>query len=195
MSLTLITGGARSGKSTFAEELTKKMARWKYGTPDKGVLYIATAVPFDEEMQERIRRHQLQRPNSWRTVEQFEGLQEVIRTAQEQVILLDCVTVMISNLLFAGGLGDEPELEQVQRLEQSITLEIRSMLEAIQIRDECEVIVVTNELGMGLVPAYPLGRIFRDIAGRVNQQIAAASDAVYLVVSGIPVLIKGEGDV
>lgn len=191
MSLTLITGGARSGKSTYAEKRAQQYAMIKNSSPDAGVLYIATAIALDAEMQERIRRHQMQRPASWRTVEQFRGLKEVILEAPERVVLLDCVTVMLSNLLFSGDIGEDPDSELVEEIEQSIGIEVQELLEAVQMRKDCEVIVVTNELGMGLVPAYPLGRIFRDIAGRVNQRLAAASDSVYFVVSGIPMLIKG----
>ena len=183
MGLTFVTGGARSGKSTFAEKLARS-----YATE---VLYIATAVPFDEEMQERVRKHQAQRPAEWRTVEQYAGIGSVLREAQEPVVLLDCVTVMLSNLLFAAGLNEhQPDRMAVKAIEESIAVEIENILQAVAENPTREVIMVSNELGMGLVPAYPLGRIFRDIAGRVNQKIAAASDKVYLVVSGIPVPIK-----
>lgn len=195
MGLTMITGGARSGKSTFAEEQARQHAVNLNRSSEEGVLYIATALAFDEEMCERIRRHQRQRPAGWRTVEQFRGLKEVILRAPERVILLDCITVMLTNLLFADGLVDEPDRQLAEELERRIAGEVQELLDAVRTRTDCEVILVTNELGMGVVPAYPLGRIFRDIAGRANQRIAAASDRVYLVVSGIPVLIKGEGAV
>lgn len=219
MGLTLITGGARSGKSTFAEKLARQYAaelaqETKNETPkikdsshaggdycgiskedlagDQGVLYIATAIPFDEEMRERVRKHQAQRPASWRTVEQYTGLAQVLRDAPEPVVLLDCLTMMLSNLVFEAGLDvDHPTEAAVAEVEEAIKLELASMLDAIAGMREKEVVIVSNELGMGVVPAYPLGRIFRDIAGRANQQIAAASDRVYLVVSGIPVPIKG----
>lgn len=207
MGLTLITGGARSGKSTFAEKLARQYAaelaqETKDETPkikdssnaggDQGVLYIATAIPFDEEMRERVRKHQAQRPASWRTVEQYTGLAQVLRDAPEPVVLLDCLTMMLSNLVFEAGLdADHPTEAAVAEVEEAIKLELASMLDAIAGMREKEVVIVSNELGMGVVPTYPLGRIFRDIAGRANQQIAAASDRVYLVVSGIPVPIKG----
>lgn len=196
MGLTLITGGARSGKSTFAEKLAKQLASeraelTRRPASDGEVLYIATAIPFDEEMRDRVRRHKAQRPASWRTVEQYTGLAKVLQDAAEPVILLDCLTVMLSNILFASGLDeDNPAPDAVAAVEQTIRLELESMLEAIAGLPGKEVIIVTNELGMGLVPAYPLGRVFRDIAGRANQLVAAASERVYLVVSGIPVPIK-----
>ncbi|MCK4261319.1 MAG: bifunctional adenosylcobinamide kinase/adenosylcobinamide-phosphate guanylyltransferase [Halanaerobiales bacterium] len=198
MGLTLVTGGARSGKSTFAEKLVKEFSI-KAGVNGKegDVLYIATAIPFDDEMKDRIRRHQAQRPDYWRTVEAYRDLDQVIKTANENVILLDCITVMVTNLLFAGDLDeDNPDRLQVEKIEAGIMAEINVTLNAVQnisdSKEMCEVVFVTNELGLGLVPAYPLGRIFRDIAGRVNQRLAEASDQVYFVVSGIPMLIKGD---
>lgn len=255
MALTLVTGGARSGKSTFAEKLVRELAerhrqqqeqadvcesardcdkeqgveqvcgpgvekevdsksgrvqclakesdnereqvrgigeKIEQRIIDSRVLYIATAIPCDDEMKDRIARHKAQRPAHWRTVEQYSELAEVLGEAQESVVLLDCVTILITNLLFAAGLDEErPVREEVERVEAEIMREIDTLLEECQRVSEREVIFVTNELGMGLVPPYPLGRIFRDIAGRANQRIAAASERVYLVVSGIPVLIKG----
>ncbi|AZR74645.1 bifunctional adenosylcobinamide kinase/adenosylcobinamide-phosphate guanylyltransferase [Anoxybacter fermentans] len=191
MGLTLVTGGARSGKSKFAEKL---VSHYLALNKEESVLYIATAVAFDEEMKERIRRHQAQRPAHWRTVEQYRGLSEVFKRSKEKVILLDCITLMISNLLFEAGLNEErPNLKEVELVEKAIVNEINEMLREIKKLKDREIILVTNELGMGLVPAYPLGRIFRDIAGRVNQRIAEVSDRVYFMISGIPTLIKGGG--
>lgn len=193
MGLTLVTGGARSGKSTFAENLIQQYAIEKgTGGQTADVLYIATAVPFDDEMKERIRRHQAQRPAYWRTVEQYRDLDQVFQQASEKVVLLDCITVMVTNLLFSAGLDEErPKTEEINAVEELITQEIDQLLAEIEQNPSREVIMVTNELGMGLVPAYPLGRIFRDIAGRVNQRLATASDQVFFVISGIPTQIKG----
>lgn len=195
MGLILVTGGARSGKSMFAEKLVQQYAIEKgEGDQVSDVLYIATAIPFDDEMKERVRRHQAQRPAHWRTVEQYQNLDQVFQQAPEKVVLLDCITVMVTNLLFSAGLDEEnPTTEEINAVEEMITREIDKMLVQMKQNPSRELIMVTNELGMGLVPAYPLGRIFRDIAGRVNQRLAAASDQVYFVISGIPTQIKGGG--
>ncbi len=193
MGLTLITGGARSGKSTFAEKLVKEWSQEKENNAQEvGVLYIATAIPFDDEMRERIRNHQVQRPKHWRTVERYQGLDQIIAEAPEKIILLDCITVMLTNIIFSTGIDEKkPDVDQVRQIEEEIVKEIDKLISECQSQPDCELVIVTNELGMGLVPVYPLGRIFRDIAGRINQRIAASSDRVYFVISGIPTLIKG----
>lgn len=193
MSLTMVTGGARSGKSTFAEELVNKLVlRRKEQNLNAQVLYIATAIPFDEEMKIRIQRHREQRSRDWRTIEQSEGLATVFQQAEEQIILLDCITVMLGNLLFSSGVDEEmPNMAEVAQVEKKITDQMTEILDVIKCDLTRDVVIVTNELGLGLVPAYPLGRIFRDLAGRINQKIARASDHVYFVISGIPTLIKG----
>ena len=191
MTLTMITGGARSGKSTFAEKKVKGYVDQleKQGQPNN-VLYIATAIPFDDEMKDRIKKHQEQRPDHWRTVEKFRGLGQIIDEAEERIILLDCMTLLVSNLVLESNLDeDNPEMDNIQAVEEMITREVEGIIRSL--RDDQQMVIVTNELGMGMVPPYPLGRIFRDIAGRINQKVAAASDKVYLVISGIPTLIKG----
>lgn len=193
MSLTMVTGGARSGKSTFAEELVNKLVlRRKGQNSNAQVLYIATAIPFDAEMKIRIQKHREQRSRDWRTIEQSEGLATVFQQAEERIILLDCITVMLGNLLFSSGVDEEmPNLAEVAQVEKKITDQMTEILDVIKRDLTRDVVIVTNELGLGLVPAYPLGRIFRDLAGRINQKIAKASDHVYFVISGIPTLIKG----
>lgn len=193
MSLTMVTGGARSGKSNFAEELVNKLVlRKKEQNSNAQVLYIATAIPFDEEMKIRIQRHREQRSRDWRTIEQSEGLAKVFQQAEERIILLDCITVMLGNLLFSSGVDEEmPNIAEVAQVEKKITDQMTEILDVIKRDLTRDVVIVTNELGLGLVPAYPLGRIFRDLAGRINQKIARASDHVYFVISGIPTLIKG----
>ncbi|MDF2890052.1 MAG: cobinamide kinase [Clostridia bacterium] len=182
--LILITGGARSGKSSFAE----KMAA---GISDK-VLYIATAVAFDEEMQERIMKHKQTRPQSWNTYEGFRDLDKVILDANcYEAILLDCVTVMLTNLLweYPGMDFETPSQELLNKAEDFVRCEFDKLLKAAQVY-QGSLIMVTNELGSGLVPEAPIARSFRDIAGRVNQQIAAHCQEVYLAVCGIPMQIK-----
>lgn len=179
----MVTGGARSGKSEFAEKLAYEKGR-------EGVLYVATSIPFDEEMKERIRRHRERRPSSWETKEVYKNLDEEILKNDRKVVLIDCLTVMITNLLMEVDLTWEDSTSQeVEEIEKRISKEVDKILKAS--KSDKEIILVTNEVGMGLVPEYKLGRIFRDIAGRMNKKMADASDEVYLMISGIPVKIKG----
>lgn len=181
----LITGGARSGKSSYAE----KLAREHNGK----VLYIATSIPFDEEMKNRVKRHRESRPSEWDTYEGFRGLGQVIaeKGRQYDAILLDCVTVMVTNLLleYPGIDYDNAGYEDFIEAEQAIQAEVDEMLKGIS-GTAATVIMVTNELGSGIVPENLLGRVFRDIAGRVNQHIAGHCDEVYLTVCGLPLKLK-----
>jgi len=179
--LTLVTGGARSGKSRHAESLL---------APAKRVLYIATSHVFDEEMAARIAHHRAQRPAHWRTEERWQALAEVITANNhpEEAVLLECITTLVTNWLFAFGEGD-PEQWDYAELETRVQLEVDSLLAACA-ACPAPVVLVTNEIGMGIVPENRLARHFRDIAGRVNQRLAQAADTVWLVVSGIGVKIK-----
>lgn len=166
--ITLVTGGARSGKSRFAQRL----AEAKEGT----LLYIATAAAFDDEMQARIARHQADRGARWETHEVEVDLPTAIAQAASDTILVDCLTIWLSNLMLAGEDIDA----WVAALESSL--------------ERCghTVILVTNEVGSGIVPETPLGRAFRDEAGRLNQRIATLADNVSLVVAGLPLWLKQE---
>jgi len=181
----LITGGARSGKSSLAEKLAKESGG--------KVLYIATAVPFDEEMKDRIMKHKASRPQEWDTYEGYKGLGKYIeeKGGEYQTILLDCITVMITNIfLQLPDIDyDNPSYEDFERVEQSIKNEIEALMEGVK-NTEANVILVTNELGSGVVPENLLTRVFRDIAGRVNQYIAAGCDEVFLTVCGLPMKLK-----
>lgn len=183
--VTLVTGGARSGKSTFSENLHRDK---------KSVMYIATAVACDDEMRERIRRHQKQRPDSWVTLEAYEDLAEKLSLLNSfyDGILLDCVTVMLTNLLFSRENFNEEDISEEFWLEfeSETVISIRKLIQSARSRTD-HFILVTNEIGMGLVPETALSRSFRDMAGRINQMIAKESDEVYFVVSGIPMMIKG----
>ncbi|ASE84139.1 TPA: bifunctional adenosylcobinamide kinase/adenosylcobinamide-phosphate guanylyltransferase [Citrobacter koseri] len=178
----LVTGGARSGKSRHAEALIADSPQ---------VLYIATSQIFDEEMAARIQHHRDGRPPHWRTAECWRHLDALITpdNAPEEAILLECVTTMVTNLLFAMGGDTDPDNWDYAAMEQAIEDEIRALIDACQ-RCPAQVVLVTNEVGMGIVPENRLARHFRDIAGRVNQRLAAAADEVWLVVSGIGVKIK-----
>lgn len=178
--ITLITGGARSGKSKFAEKLFENK---------ENVLYIATAKVEDEEMAERVRQHQLRRPNSWGL---FEGDKNLASSVDEryEYYLLDCLTVLCSNHLFyATSQSEEISKEKVSFVEDVIWEEIQALIEKCRSKDK-DLIIVTNELGSGLVPMYQVSRTFRDIQGRINQKVASLADQVFFVVSGIPVKIK-----
>jgi adenosylcobinamide kinase / adenosylcobinamide-phosphate guanylyltransferase len=180
----LVTGGARSGKSNFAESLIKKSAG--------KVLYIATSVPFDEEMKDRVRRHKTQRPDNWITIEAYKDLDLVIESAMtcNGSVLLDCITIMVSNLMLEKGMDWEGiSSEDINIVEELVKDEINKLIRIIK-KLPLYFVIVTNELGMGVVPPTELGRAVRDIAGRANQMLAYEADEVYLCVSGIPVKIK-----
>lgn len=181
----LITGGARSGKSRYAEKLARDLGG--------DILYIATAVAFDDEMKNRIKKHKEARPDEWDTYEGYKGLGQVImeQGGKYKGILLDCITVMITNIILEQvDFGDEiPSQSDFERAEELINDEIDQLMQSIR-QSDATVIMVTNELGSGIVPENLFARIFRDIAGRSNQQIAEAADEVYMAVCGIPVKIK-----
>lgn len=178
----LITGGARSGKSSYAENLANGLG--------KDILYIATSIPFDEEMKQRVKKHKETRPAHWTTYEGYRDLGKEVSGTFDGV-LLDCVTVMITNLMFDNEdmkNGDYDELD-FDLIEIEIINEIKALMDAVK-NSDTTVIFVTNEIGFGVVPETKLGRVFRDIAGRVNQYIASRCDEVYLTVCGIPMKIK-----
>ncbi|HYF82089.1 MAG TPA: bifunctional adenosylcobinamide kinase/adenosylcobinamide-phosphate guanylyltransferase [Clostridia bacterium] len=181
----LITGGARSGKSSYAEKLAREQ--------EGNVLYIATSIPFDEEMKNRVKKHRESRPSEWDTYEGYRGLGRVIseKSSQYKGILLDCVTVMVTNLLLehSGIDYENASYEDFEVVERAINEEIEELLKGVSQAD-ATVIMVTNELGSGIVPENLLGRVFRDIAGRVNQRIAEHCDEVFLTVCGLPLKLK-----
>lgn len=182
--LVFVTGGARSGKSTFAEKLAS----------DSGdrVLYIATSVPFDDEMELRIQKHKERRPSGWQTVEAYRELDRIISVNIEEksAVLLDCMTIMITNLMIDSGINwEKASAEELYSVEKTIDVEIDKLI-CTAAKTDALFIIVSNEVGMGLVPEYPMARVFRDIAGRANQKIAKASDEVFFCVSGIPMKIK-----
>ena len=181
--ITFITGGARSGKSTYAERIAKES--------NKQIAYIATSIPFDDGMKSRIKKHRAQRPKEWATIEKYRNFNQVVELQDYQeadILLVDCVTVMINNLMFYSGLDfDTCEVEEVDVLEKEIIEEVKKLLD---LSHEKDMIIVTNELGMGLVPAYKMGSYYRDIVGRINQYIASRADDVYFIVSGLQMKIK-----
>ncbi|TCK98627.1 adenosylcobinamide kinase /adenosylcobinamide-phosphate guanylyltransferase [Natranaerovirga hydrolytica] len=181
----MVTGGARSGKSTFAEKKTNGIGQ--------SISYIATAKAIDKDMSDRIEKHKASRPKGWHTFEMYQGFDHLLKDPHfinSDTFLLDCITIMITNIMFDQDLDyDTCSLEAIEKVEADIIKVINGLIGLMK-EQEKNLIVVTNEVGYGLVPAYRLGNIFRDIAGRVNQYLAELSDEVYLVVSGIPVKIK-----
>ena len=233
--ITLILGGARSGKSNLAEKLAYQRAK-----TENGVLYLATLVPSDNEMVQRVGQHRAARPATWRTLERpYELAQPVSEyLQQEQIVLLDCLTVWASNWLIReeGSLADlmsdplpdqtastpkplanlssplEPDREETitsdlqvdfpgasasrqpkqfdyAALETTLLEELEHLIAGLRQRG-IGLILVSNEVGMGLVPPYPLGRLYRDLLGRINQYVARMADEVFMVIAGIPVDLK-----
>ncbi|TDA69461.1 MAG: bifunctional adenosylcobinamide kinase/adenosylcobinamide-phosphate guanylyltransferase [Clostridia bacterium] len=188
----LVLGGARSGKSSFAQNLAC--------TSGLEVVYIATAQVTDPEMAARIQHHRDQRPASWRTVEAPLELVPAVQAeaGRRQVILLDCLSVWVANRLLRGIFPDagQKELNLPAGRQEEVLTQVER-LTAVGLGAQASLVVVTNEVGMALVPEYQAGRIYRDVLGLANQIVARAAARVYLVVAGIPVLIKGrpEGDV
>lgn len=186
--ITYLTGGARSGKSSYGEELVKQAAK-----EPTDVLYIPTAQAYDEEMQDRINKHRIRRPKQWKTLEiptSFQSLEEDPDFQNRSVIMIDCLGVFVTNKMFLKNRDfDHITLQEVDEIEKEIQQEVEHLLGILKGK---EAFLVSNEVGMGLVPEYPLGRIFRDILGRVNQKVAAHADNVYFLVSGIPMCLKGE---
>lgn len=179
----LVTGGSRSGKSVIAEKKARELG-------DRSVLYLATAIPVDDDMKERIRVHQERRDSEWGTYEGYRDLGEVVKSTSKSTILLDCVTVMITNILFEEEVNfDKLTAREIEDFENDVILELSNLIKGIRDADKT-LVVVSNEVGMSIVPSYRLGRIFSDMAGKANQFIASMADEVYLVVSGIPVRIK-----
>ncbi|MGD2027190.1 MAG: bifunctional adenosylcobinamide kinase/adenosylcobinamide-phosphate guanylyltransferase [Anaerolineales bacterium] len=178
----LLLGGARSGKSSYAEEMAAACS--------DSVLYLATAEAKDEEMAERIARHRESRPQTWRTLEAPRGAAAALKEAWqgEKVILLDCITLLVTNLLPSGE-GFEQVAVQVEEYEHLVLEEVEALIEFIAGTDALT-LVVSNEVGMGLVPPYELGRAYRDILGRANKALAQAADRVLLLVAGIPMQVK-----
>ena len=184
----LILGGARSGKSTFAERLAIKSGR--------GVAFIATATAGDEEMRERIARHRAARPAAWHTIEEPLDLVGAVLQASKlaDVLLLDCITLWLNNL-FAQALGqsesEEAQYTMGKSYDDAALQQIEKLLTVARSLDPGKtLLIVTNEVGLGIVPAYALGRLYRDTLGYVNQRLAQAADRVYFMIAGMGIDLK-----
>jgi adenosylcobinamide kinase/adenosylcobinamide-phosphate guanylyltransferase len=168
--IVFITGGARSGKSSFAISEALKIAGKK--------AFIATAEATDREMEERIKRHKQDRGNRWKTFEEPVAVARLVEeiSVRYPVIVIDCLTLWLANVMMSGMNAEK---------------EIRDLTAVLRALKKTKLFVVSNEVGMGIVPENELARKFRDMAGRLNQKVASASDEVYITLSGIPVKIKG----
>jgi adenosylcobinamide kinase / adenosylcobinamide-phosphate guanylyltransferase len=174
-SVTLVLGGARSGKSRFAQKLAARHAP---------VAFVATAQATDEEMRRKIERHKADRPAEWVTIEEPLSLDTILldQARHFQMLLVDCLTLYTSNLMTA-----EKDPETVLQRANRVCAALKSI--------ETAVVLVSNEVGGGVVPAYASGRMFRDLLGEINQRVASAADNVVLTVAGLPLVLKGELDV
>jgi adenosylcobinamide kinase / adenosylcobinamide-phosphate guanylyltransferase len=170
--VTLVLGGVRSGKSHYAQQLGERVAR---------VVFVATATAADDEMRRKVERHQISRPPQWQTVEEPLRLAEAIARYGPNcdLMIIDCLTFFAANLL--GDDGDE----------QSAIQALCAALKA----PPCSVVLVSNEVGSGVVPAYPSGRRFRDLLGEMNQSVARVASNVLLLVAGLPLVLKGQLEV
>jgi adenosylcobinamide kinase / adenosylcobinamide-phosphate guanylyltransferase len=169
--LTLVLGGARSGKSRYAESLIAALpSPWR-----PPWAYFATAEAHDDEMAERIALHRARRGSSWETIEAPRDLASALLSCRHRPVLVDCLTLWLSNLMLAGA---DIDAETAQ-------------LERVVTATGAPIVLVANEVGYGLVPDQPLGRRFRDLQGVLNQRIAACAARVVLVVAGLPLAVKG----
>ena len=172
--ITLITGGARSGKSSFALSLGLRNYSKR--------VFIATAVPFDQEMKERISRHREERGDRFHTIEEPIELPRVLTVLPDgnEVVVVDCLTVWLGNLY-----------HHFQGEEEKVQLQVEAFLAHLD-HPACDLILVTNEVGWGIVPENPLARSFRDMAGYLNRHVAQKAVCTYLLCCGIPMTLKGE---
>lgn len=178
----LLTGGARSGKSHYAQELAVNSG--------EEVLFVATAIAGDDEMKQRIEQHRRSRPSSWRTLEvsRHVGNQISQNVKEAKVVIIDCMALLINNIFSESGDMASGDID-IQLLEQKVISEISELIDCIEHVD-AGFIIVTNEVGTGLVPADRMSRLYRDLLGKANQLLAQQVDEVYLMVSGLPVRIK-----
>jgi len=179
---TLIIGGARSGKSNYAQELALK-----YPQP---ALFVATAEANDEEMRQRIEEHKKVRPSTWRTLEVTTHVGNRIRQeiGEMQTVIVDCITLLVNNI-FNSYFDASMELGDAKLVEETVIAEISELVDCIS-QVNASFIIVTNEVGLGIVPTVSVSRLYRDLLGRANQILAQHTDEVCLMVAGLAVKIK-----
>jgi adenosylcobinamide kinase/adenosylcobinamide-phosphate guanylyltransferase len=177
--IVLITGGGRSGKSSYGQRLAENLPGPR--------AYVATAVPFDQELEERVRRHREERSDTWSTtIEEPVALAAALRSAtQYPTVLVDCLTMWMGNLLWSAEQSQGPAPNEAQ------VADACSEVVAACREHAGTVVLVTNEVGMGIIPENPAARLYRDLLGRCNQVMAAAADTVILMVAGLPLVVKG----
>jgi adenosylcobinamide kinase/adenosylcobinamide-phosphate guanylyltransferase len=175
---TLITGGARSGKSRFAQEMALKSG--------KAVLFVATAEAGDEEMKQRIEAHRKVRPSTWQTLEATThiGSRIMEHIGKAHTVIIDCITLLVNNVF-----QQHDEEIDAADMEKEVMAEIEELVKCID-QVDASFIIVTNEVGLGLVPADKTSRLYRDLLGKANQMLAQRADEIYLMVAGIPVKVK-----
>ncbi|WP_128911174.1 bifunctional adenosylcobinamide kinase/adenosylcobinamide-phosphate guanylyltransferase [Granulicella sibirica] len=178
-SVTLVLGGVRSGKSRYAQRLAGHLDEGR--TP---VVFVATASAVDDEMRRKIDRHREDRPTHWRTIEEPLELARVITETEADILLIDCLTIFAASLMDAG----------TEDVRDATEPRIEALIEALA-NAPCRVILVSNEVGSGVVPAYPMGRRYRDLLGEINQRVARIADDVILMVAGLPLALKGHIEV
>lgn len=176
----LLTGGARSGKSQFAQRLA--------GTLSKSVLFVATAEALDEDMMTRIEGHRKNRPSQWQTLEAPLNIGKQIGQCigKSHIVIIDCITMLLNNIFNECHRGEELNASLI---EKKLNSEIKSLLVCIK-KVQAIFILVTNEVGLGIVPNNPTARLYRDLLGSTNQKLAREADEVYLLVAGLPVTVK-----
>ena len=176
--LTLILGGARSGKSSYAQRLAEQTG--------KSVTFLATAQALDEEMSARIQKHRAERLPYWETLEIPLGISSHVQQIKTDVVILDCMTLLVSNSLMQFVKDD---LVDEEPFTQALQKEVDELITKIRTGKQ-DWIIISNELGLGLVPPYQMGRVYRDLLGWANQQLARTADKVIFMVAGIPTVIK-----
>jgi len=181
----LIVGGARSGKSRYAQELARKTSGL--------VLFVATAEAGDEEMRQRIEEHKKARPATWWTLEVQSRVGKRIRQeiGEAQVVIVDCTTLLVNNV-FSQHQGAGNGRVDLKVVEKAVTDEINALLECCR-QVEASFIMVSNEVGSGIVPADKMSRLYRDLLGKANQMLAQQADEVLMMVAGIPLPLKSGG--
>jgi len=183
--LILVLGGARSGKSTYAQKLAGEIT-----TGSDRVAYLATGVACDDEMRARVDQHRRSRPPAWATIEAPTEVAQAIERAGEEyaVMIVDCLTTLMTNWLAERGQLEDPTGDMAE-LEKGVLGRVEDLIHAAR-EARATVIVVSNEVGLGVVPTFKAGRVFRDLAGLANQFIAREADEVYVMWAGIPQKIK-----
>ena len=177
--ITLLIGGARSGKSSYAQTLAEESG--------KSVTFLATAQALDDEMSARIKKHKSERPVHWQTLEISLNIASHIQQIKSDVVILDCMTLLATNLLMQFVQND---LVDEAPFSEAIHKEVDDLLAAIR-AGEKDWLIISNEIGLGLVPPYQMGRVYRDLLGWANQRLAREADKVIFMVAGIPMIVKG----